>query len=310
MTKLINANSGAGLPSSINTDKPERLYEGIEYREFWDGQQRRALDQIEHLIVRNLLPTSGYRIIDVGCGYGRLADCYKDRFQQVIMVDGSMSLLRQALENTGRQATYIACDVEHMPFQTATFDAVLMIRVFHHLQGSSSCLNEMHRILSHEGRFVFNYMNKQNPRRIVRWLLGANKENPFNKEPGGVGSTLISYHPNTIHQMLIENGFFGVRYSGAGIVDKLVGKIGFTQLLIKLGEYLAPFFGKSKIAPWIFCDAIAKGNIPIRRDANRIGDLLQCPLCGGIISTLTHEYVCLSCLRRYPVIDGIIDMRL
>jgi ubiquinone/menaquinone biosynthesis C-methylase UbiE len=309
MTGSTDINSGAGLPSSINTDNPERLYEGIEYKEFWGGAQRRELDKIEHFIVRDLLPISGQRVIDVGCGYGRLADCYKDRFQQVIMVDGSMSLLRQALENTGPQSIYIACDVEHMPFQPATFDAVLMIRVFHHIQNSSICLTEMHRILSNEGRFVFNYMNKQNPRRIIRWLLGRNKENPFNKEPGGVGSTLISYHPNTIHNMLLECGFSNIRYSGAGIVDKLVGKIGFTQLLVKLGEYLAPFFGKSKLAPWIFCNAIARGNT-IRRDTNQISDLLQCPSCGGNISTVNEEYMCLSCQRHYPVIDGIIDMRL
>lgn len=309
MTRLSNTNSGAGLPPTINTEDPERLYEGIEYREFWTGPQKRELDKIEHLIVRNLLPISGHRIIDVGCGYGRLSDCYKNRFQQVIMVDGSMSLLRQALENTGRQAIYIACDVTHMPFQTATFDAVLMIRVVHHIQDSSICLTEMHRILSNDGHFVFSYMNKQNPKRIIRWLLGTNKENPFNKEPGGIGSTLISFHPKTIHQMLLECGFSSIQYSGAGVMDKLAGIVGFTQLLDKLGEYLAPFFAKSKIAPWIFCNAIAKGN-SIQRDANRICDLLQCPSCGGNISNNSQEYMCLSCLRHYPVIDGIIDMRL
>ena len=221
--------------------RPHSLYEGIEYEEFWNGSQKRKLDELEHAIVRNLLPKSGRRIIDVGCGYGRLADCYMGRFQQVIMVDGSMSLLRQAFEKTRGQAIYIAGDVTHLPFRTASFDAVLMIRVFHHIEDSRACLSELHRLLCNDGRFVFSYCNKQNALRVIRWLIGAHAENPFTTEPAGVGSTLISHHPKAVHGMLRESGFSSMQYYGAGVLDRLAGRIGFA------GRWMAPAVAFSSI---------------------------------------------------------------
>lgn len=298
-----------GLPVESDLKKdPYSLYEGVDYEQFWNGPQKRKLDELENAFVGKLLPLSGRRIIDVGCGYGRLAECYMDRFQQVILVDGSISLLRQAFEKTRGQAIYVACDVTHLPFQAASFDAVLMIRVFHHIDDSRACLSELHRLLCNDGRFVFSYCNKQNARRVIRWLLGAHKENPFTTQPSGVGSTFISHHPKAVHDMLRESGFTSMQYYGAGVLDRLAGRIGFTERWMVLAEYLAPLFAKSKIAPWILCQAVSRGNTSLI-DARGIVDLLQCPLCGGSISEEKHEYMCLVCKRRYPVEDGIIDLR-
>jgi ubiquinone/menaquinone biosynthesis C-methylase UbiE len=300
----------SGLPEESDLEKdPYSLYEGVEYKHFWAGLQKRKLDELEHTIVRNLLPISGHRIVDVGCGYGRLADCYISRFQQVIMVDGSMSLLRQAFEKTRGQATYIACDVRHLPFQMASFDAVLMIRVFHHIEDSLSCLSEIHRLLCNNGRFVFSYCNKQNALRVMRWLIGDHNVNPFTIKPSGVGSTLISHHPKAVHGMLRESGFSSMQYYGVGVLDRLAGRIGIVGSWMALAEHLAPFFGKSKIAPWIFCQAIAKGNKSPIVD-NQITNLLQCPSCGGKICNEKHGYLCLLCNRHYPIEDGIIDLRI
>ena len=239
-----------GLPLEIDPEgPPHSLYEGIEYKEFWNGSQKRKLDELEHAIVRNLLPISGRRIIDVGCGYGRLADCYMGRFQQVIMVDGSMSLLRQAFEKTRGQAIYIASDVTHLPFRTASFDAVLMIRVFHHIEDSRACLSELHRLLCNDGRFVFSYCNKRNALRVMRWLIGANKENPFTTEPAGVGSTLISHHPKAVHRMLCESGFSSMQYYGAGVLDRLAGRIGFAGRWITPGRAFSSILREEQDRP-------------------------------------------------------------
>lgn len=298
-----------GLPAESDLEKdPYSLYEGIEYKQFWTGAQKRNLDELEHAIVRDLLPISGRRIIDVGCGYGRLADCYMGRFQHVIMVDGSMSLLRQAYEKTGGQAICIASDVTHLPFRTASFDAVLMIRVFHHIEDSRACLSELHRLLCNDGRFVFSYCNKQNALRVIRWLLGAHSGNPFTPKPAGVGSTLISHHPMAVYGLLHESGFSNIQTYGTGVLDRLASRIGFTGRWISVAEHFAPFFAKSRIAPWILCQATASGNTGII-DARGIGDLLQCPSCGGSLSDENNRYLCLMCNRCYPVEDGIIDLR-
>ncbi len=298
-----------GLPLKINPEeRSHSLYEGIEYKEFWNGLQRRKMDELEHAIVRDLLPVFGRRIVDVGCGYGRLADCYMGRFQQVIMFDGSMSLLRQAFEQTGGQAICIAGEVTHLPFRSASFDTVLMVRVFHHIPNSQACLSELHRILCNDGRFIFSYRNKRNALRAMQWLVHRNTENPFTTEPAGVGSTLISHHPGAVHRMLLESGFGNIRYYGAGVSDWLAGKLGSIGRWIPPGRQLAELLGSSKIAPWILCGAIAVENTSLT-DAREIADLLQCPSCGGSMSSDEQEYRCLGCARHYPVKDGIIDLR-
>lgn len=298
-----------GLPVKINPEEPSHnLYEGIEYKEFWKGLQRRKLDELEHAIVRDLLPVSGRRIIDIGCGYGRLANCYIDRFQQVVMLDGSMSLLHQAFEQTGGRAIYIAGDVTHLPFRPASFDTVLMIRVFHHIPDSQTCLSELHRILCNDGKFVFSYRNKQNALRTMQWLVHRNTDNPFTRDPAGVGSTLISHHPTAVHRMLLESGFVNIRYYGVGVFDWLAGKLGPLGRWTPPGMRLARLLGSSKIAPWIICGAITGGNTGLI-DAREIADLLQCPSCGGSISGDKQGYRCLVCERHYLVENGIIDLR-
>jgi ubiquinone/menaquinone biosynthesis C-methylase UbiE len=287
---------------------PYSLYEGLDYKQFWNGSKKRRLDELENAIVRKLLPNSGQRIIDIGCGYGRLGDCYMGRFQQVIMVDGSMSLLRQAVERTGGQAIYIACDVRHLPFRTASFDAVLMIRVFHHIEDSRACLSELHRLLCNNGRFVFSFCNKQNASRVTRWLLGDHKDNPFSADPVGVGSTLISHHPKAVHEMLRETGFSRMQYHGVGVLDRLFGRISIGEKWISPAEILGTFFARTKIAPWILCQAIARENLDLI-DFRGIDDLLQCPSCGGSLSFDKGGYLCLKCDTHYPLEDRIIDLR-
>jgi ubiquinone/menaquinone biosynthesis C-methylase UbiE len=286
---------------------PSSLYEGVEYKEFWNGQRKSKQDELEHAIISDLLPISGRRIIDVGCGYGRLAECYISHYQQVIMVDGSISLLRQAFERTAGKAIYIAADAMHLPFPTASFDAALMIRVFHHIQDSSACLSELHRILCKDGRLIFTYANKQSVWRVIRWMIGSNKDSPFTTEPVGVGTRLISHHPKAVHRMLDASGFSGIQYYGSGIMDRLADRTIIGRWTM-LNRRLAPFFGRCKIAPWIFCSAITDETKNLI-DARGILDLLQCPLCGCRVTDDQEGYLCLSCKRHYPVEDGIIDMR-
>lgn len=299
-----------GLPITIDPKKdPYSLYEGVEYTQFWNGQQKCDLDALEHIIVRGLLPVSGFRIIDVGCGFGRLADCYMDRFQQVIMVDGSTSLLHQAMEKTGGQAIYVAGDALHLPFRKAAFDSALLIRVFHHIENSQACLAELYRVMCNDGRFIFNYMNKQNALRIMRWLIGVNKENPFDTETVGRGSTFISHHPKAVSEMLYEAGFVNAQFFGAGVLDRLASRMGIADHWTRLGEYLAPFLGKSRLAPWILCSAEVNGNSALI-DAGEIRDLFQCPSCGGNLSEKDDGFSCFGCERWYPMEDGIFDFRI
>lgn len=241
-----------GLPRRLKEKQNAELYEGIEYKTFWEGKQKNQLNQLEHYLVNQLLPDTGERIIDIGCGFGRLANCYLPRFKQAILLDGSITLLKQAREKINDRAFYVVADANNLPFKPACFDCVLLMRVFHHIPNSQALLAELTRVICKNGTLVFNYCNKLNPRQIARWMLRLTASNPFTWEPDGVGTPLIRQHPRHISQLLTQAGCANLKYFGAGIFDKLPELGGISLYLAKL---LGPLLGFLKIPPWINCRA-------------------------------------------------------
>ncbi len=294
-------------------DRPARTreYEGVEYSDFWASVDRQKLNELEHAIISELLPASGCRVIDIGCGFGRLSDCYLGRFQEAVMLDGSMSLLRQAQQETDARAVYLAADVEHLPFQPASFDAAVMIRVFHHMPDSRACLSEVRRILASNGCLVFNYSNKRHVIRVLKRVIGRSSDDPFSPEPILFEKGLYGHHPRFMAEVLAETGFTEVVYRGAGISDKVAGKLGTLGSRLPPGARLAPVLGATKISPLVFCGATADGREPFRSLAvGRVTDLLACPACGADVVEEAQAYECRSCRHRYPIVEGIIDFRI
>ncbi|MDD5371682.1 MAG: class I SAM-dependent methyltransferase [Anaerolineaceae bacterium] len=298
-----------GLPIEIDNKAPHELYEGIEYRDYWTGVGKLKLDELEQYLVRDLLPTSGLRIIDLGCGYGRLSECYARRYKEIIYFDGSISLLKEAREKTGGNGFYIAGSIYQSPFKKGTFNAALMVRVFHHLADSRGCLSEINRILGAHGVLVFNYSNKRNISRLVRWAFNRKIENPLILEPKLDNPWFYPHHPAYIHRLLIATGYTGMVYRGAGIIDKIADKLGPFGMHFPNGRRLARIFAALKIAPWIFCYARSTNGEPVL-PGDALENLLQCPACRGPLLNEFDSYICQNCFKKYPVLDHIIDFRI
>jgi SAM-dependent methyltransferase len=225
------------------------------------------------------------------------------------MFDGSMSLLHQARQNTSGTAFYIAGDLLHNPFKTASFDTILMIRVFHHLTDSKACLSELYRMLPGNGRLVFTYKNIANPMHILKWLARKEPGSPFSLEPSSINLGLLAHHPIYIHRTLIETGFTNLQYQGLGILDKFAKKKGLLGKWTPTGKKLAPFFGRIKVAPWMFCSGISNQKISLT-ECSQLDDLLICPKCKGGLLHETNHYTCVSCQHSYPIADDILDFRI
>jgi ubiquinone/menaquinone biosynthesis C-methylase UbiE len=288
------------------------MYQDVNYKEFWEGRERQKLDQLERILMKELLSLPARRLIDVGCGYGRMADEYLHACDQVVMLDSSISLLQQAREKTHGQATYIACDLYHIPFRDASFDRVLNIRVFHHLENGEAALSEFERILAKDGELTFTYCNKANLDRVVSWVIDHEAINPFSLEPGWIWSGFLMHHPRHIHSMLRALKFTEIVERGAGVMDKFAGRFSQYGIEVPPGRRLAPLFAALAIAPWIFVQA-KKTSGPCLEEATRPEMLLCCPLCKGDLLHLVEPlgagniYYCTNCNRSFPIHDGIID---
>lgn len=299
-----------GLPTGIDPNKKSyELYEGVDYKEFWRfNDQRSMLDLLERHLIQTLLPIAGKRIIDLGCGYGRLINCYSDRFEQVVMFDSSISLLQQAQEKSKSNTWFVAGDINHLPFRKASFENVLMIRVFHHIPDSRHCLSEISRILQGSGNLIFSYSNKRNLARMTAYLMRRDKVNPFSLQPSGLGTTLIRHHPKFVRALLNEENFSKIKSLGVGVFDKLNVNSTFSNLIFLLSRAFAPLMGRLSLAPWMIINSeTVMGSQLI--DAHEIIDLLQCPSCCGYLVDTQDNLCCKKCNERYPILNGIIDMR-
>lgn len=96
---------------------------------------------------------AGRRVLEVGCGTGRLAAALADRGARVWGVDPSAEMLARARENAGRRARFKEARAEALPFKDGWFErAVLRLAV--HLVDRSRALPELARVLRPGGRAV------------------------------------------------------------------------------------------------------------------------------------------------------------
>lgn len=231
-----------------------RLYENVDYESYWTGTHWLNVDQIEHSVLRRILPATGYRVVDIGCGYGRLADCYVNRFRHAVLLDSSASLLSQAAEKTGRCGARVVADLHRLPFRDGSFDTGLMVRVFHHVEDPAACLREVNRVLTGDGQFILNYRNKRDVLSMIRWVGRRNTYNPFKKEPVEASLMVTAHHPCFIDQAMRDAGFRIVKCVGTtGALVRLAAKKGPARWALDLSVRASPLLGGARLTSWLFC---------------------------------------------------------
>src|ERR1039458_17759 len=225
-------------------------YEGVDYEHFWAGPGKSYLDRLEQRIVKHVLPGGG-SIVEIGGGFGRLGPCYVDKYQDVHMVEPASNLRAAAMGAFGTAVKYHDASVYELPFPDSSFDAVLMVRVFHHLHNSEAALRELHRILRPGGLLVFSYSNLRNPGRIARFLLGK-VPNPFAKTKDEYLPDLFGHSPGMIHTLVSETGFVLREQYATCILNRTIDALPFLQPLINPPLALERILGALRIAPAIF----------------------------------------------------------
>jgi SAM-dependent methyltransferase len=157
----------------------------LDYRDrFWPG--RRYEDQCDRIALRALLPPTGGRILDVGAGFGRLADEYGG-YREVVLVDPSEAMLEGARERVGgdERMTFLAGDAQRLPMADRSCDAVVCIRVLHHIGDPRPAIAEFARVLRPGGVLVLEAANKRNLKAIFAYLL--------RRRPSPLGRGSVAY---------------------------------------------------------------------------------------------------------------------
>jgi ubiquinone/menaquinone biosynthesis C-methylase UbiE len=224
-----------------------KAYEGQDYERFWVGPGKKYLDELEHLVVGQCL-AGGEAIADIGAGFGRLANCYVGKYRQVNLVEPASNLRQIAQRTYGDKAQYYDASVTALPFGPSSLDAVLMIRVLHHLGDPTDALCEINRVLKPGGKLVFNYSNKRNLKRIIQWLI-RRAPNPFGRNIEPYSHVLFGHHPAYVDEVLAKAGFRIIAEFGTGVMDKLVDAFPGLGRVCKPSLRRARLMGKVRLAP-------------------------------------------------------------
>jgi SAM-dependent methyltransferase/uncharacterized protein YbaR (Trm112 family) len=298
---------------------PVISYEGSDYQtSFWERGGRAYEDAVEAVALRRLLPSGGQRMLELGAGAGRNTPRYRG-YGEVVLLDYSFTQMQQARQRLGDTSSegahyrFVAADVYHLPFVENLFDGATMIRTLHHMVEPRRALEQVRRVLQRESTFILEFANKRNLKSILRYALHRQNWNPFSPEPVEFAPLNFDFHPGTVRTWLQLTGFLverqlTVSHFRIGLLKRLMP----LGLLVRM-DSLAQLTGNLwQLSPSVFVRARALGQPDTATGPAADGSVafFRCPACGHApLPDTPPELVCPACDRRYPVVDGIYDLR-
>lgn len=114
----------------------------------------------------------GKRVLEVGLGYGTLAQRLAERgaiYQGLDIAAGPVAMVNHRLAQAGRLGAARQGSILQCPFAGASFDRVVAIGCFHHTGDLARALAETHRVLAPGGSACIMVYNAYSYRRWLRW---------------------------------------------------------------------------------------------------------------------------------------------
>lgn len=230
------------------------LYDTFDYPGYWQGREYE--DQAEKIALKRFLmkipPEKRKSLVDIGGGYGRLAEIYAPLFKKCLLIDPSKRLLKQAqikLQNDP-QVEFKEGRIEDLPAKDGQFDVALLVRVVHHLPYPKKAFLEAYRVLKEGGFLILEFANKIH---FLACLRAWNKNDfvfrgslaPINQAIKTEQVVFLNHHPQLIKRILEKIGFrvlegLSVSNFRHGLCKKLIPQ----PLLLKLETLTQkPLFG-------------------------------------------------------------------
>ena len=174
----------------------------LSYRDaFWAS--RAYEDLCDRLALRALLPATGQQLLDVGAGFGRLADEYGG-FGHVTLVDASPAMIGAARERIGSDPrfTIVQADAGHLPVASASMDVVVAVRLILHVRNPEVVFAEVARVLRPGGLFVLEFPNRRHLLARLRYLARRQAWSPDDADPHEYREGHFSHQPATVVRQL------------------------------------------------------------------------------------------------------------
>ncbi|AWL11813.1 Malonyl-[acyl-carrier protein] O-methyltransferase [Saliniradius amylolyticus] len=122
-----------------------------DYDKAAEVQRRIADDAVSRL------PASANRLLDIGCGPGRITVGLQGRANQVLGLDLAFGML-QAAQHNAQDVTWMQGDADALPLRSESVDVVFSSMALQWCDPLSLSLDEIYRVLQPQGRAVLTLM--------------------------------------------------------------------------------------------------------------------------------------------------------
>ena len=133
-------------------NKWAHTYDKYLFRWFMKRAQQKSIDLIDKM---------NFSALEVGCGTGEGLLMLKEATNgKIVGIDISDEMLKRARNKLkGKNINVKKANVENIPYNNETFDAVLSTESFHHYVNPRKAINEMKRVLKKGGNLIITDAN-------------------------------------------------------------------------------------------------------------------------------------------------------
>ncbi|MEK6951791.1 MAG: methyltransferase domain-containing protein [Nanoarchaeota archaeon] len=158
-------------------------------------------DYTHKKIIGSLKLFRGEKILDVGCGTGKLLDkinSLNNCPRELVGIDISEGMINIAREKRPKNLSFFVSDAGELSFEDDYFDAVINATSFHHYPEQERVLKEMYRVLKPAGKLYLADLSFSYPPGLVYLMAPVIN---FIEGPAKVNSR------RKMKEMFKENGF-------------------------------------------------------------------------------------------------------
>lgn len=243
--------------------------EHFDYQKYWRGRKYEFLCEKDVLIsffekVERTTPLSKAELLDIGAGFGRLAQFYLPLVQKAVLLEPAIQLRRAARKRLERVSNYRLRGetIEGVNFKGKKFGIVLIVRVLHHIASPRAVFHKISKLVEPGGFLIVEFPNKLHIKNLWRLAWAGKLKEIFSREREDRRSAesikrktipFFNYHPFWITEQLQKEGLVVLEKVSVSNCRSLFFKKALSlKTLLFIERKLRPLFSRLNLGPSIF----------------------------------------------------------